>query len=394
MTDITSSLSLPASKGSTVRVSVMNVGSLVVPSSAMVQPQIHGHEAMKLPFYSFLVENEKVGKKVLFDLGIMKTWKEKLPQFLRQIQSAGATIDAPADVCDILKAASVPLSSIDFAIWSHHHADHTGDLTLFPPSTSLVVGPGFKSHPLTYPGYPVNPKAQTRHEAFEGRELIELDFSGSASTLKVAGLRAIDWFDDGSFYLLEAPGHTADHIMALARTSADKFVLLAGDDAHHCGEFRPSPLTPLPDSISPSPFEHPTSASVCPCSLFERIHPSPESFRTAPFYEAAAPLVDDPVAHRTTIEAIKMLDASPDVFVIIAHDASLLDVLGFFPTADLAGWEMRPSKKDVSQWRFLNDFRKGALGEQAALVVKHGTNSASGGYASCSHTAKQGVCVK
>jgi len=65
-----------------------------------------------------------------------------------------------------------------------------------------------------------------------------------------------------------------------------------------------------------------------------------------------------------------MLDASPDVFVIIAHDASLLDVLGFFPTADLAGWEMRPSKKDVSQWRFLNDFRKGALGEQAALVVK------------------------
>jgi len=212
----------------------------------------------------------------------------------------------------------------------------------------------------------VGPKAQTLHEAFEGRELIELDFSSGASPLKVGGLRAVDWFDDGSFYLLEAPGHTADHIMALARTSADKFVLLAGDGAHHCGEFRPTQLAPLPDTISPSPLEHPTSASVCPCSLFERVHPNPGSFRTTPFYGAAALMVEDPVAHRTTLDALKTFDASPDVLVILTHDASLLDVLGFFPTDDLTGWEKLPSKKDVGKWRFLNDFRKGALGEQGS----------------------------
>ena len=268
----------------------------------------------------------------------------------------GATINILADVPDILNAASVPLSSIDFAIFSHNHPDHTGDLILFPTSTSLVVGPGFKTGP--------GAKAITLHEASQGRELIELDFDGSEARLKVAGLRAIDWFEDGSFYILEAPGHTTEHIMALARTSADKFVLLAGDSAHHCGEFRPTPLTPLPDNISPSPLEDSTSASVCPCSLFERIHPNPGSFRTTPFYEAAAPMVEDPVAHRATLDALKTLDASPDVFVILAHDASLLDVLEFFPTADLTGWEKRPSRKDIGQWRFLNDFRKGALGEQ------------------------------
>ena len=268
----------------------------------------------------------------------------------------GATINILADVPDILNAASVPLSSIDFAIFSHNHPDHTGDLILFPTSTSLVVGPGFKTGP--------GAKAITLHEASQGRELIELDFDGSEARLKVAGLRAIDWFEDGSFYILEAPGHTTEHIMALARTSADKFVLLAGDSAHHCGEFRPTPLTPLPDNISPSPLEDSTSASVCPCSLFERIHPNPGSFRTTPFYEAAAPMVEDPVAHRATLDALKTLDASPDVFVILAHDASLLDVLEFFPTADLTGWEKRPSRKDIGQWRFLDDFRKGALGEQ------------------------------
>ena len=279
------------------------------------------------------------------------------------VQSVGGNVHVTADVPDMLNSASVFLSSIDFAIWSHHHPDHTGDLTLFPKSTSLVVGPGFKTRPLTYPGKPVGPNAETLHEAFEGRELIELDFGGSASTLKVAGLRAIDWFDDGSFYLLEAPGHTADHIMALARTSADKFVLLAGDGAHHCGEFRPSLLTPLPDTISPSPFEDSTSASSCPCSLFQSIHPSPESFRTTPFYEAAAHQVEDPVAKRATLDALRTFDRSPDVLIILTHDASLLDVLEFFPKADLTGWEKQPSRKDVGQWRFLSDFRKSVLKE-------------------------------
>ncbi len=80
----------------------------------------------------------------------------------------------------------------------------------------------------------------------------------------------------------------ADHIMVLARTSADKFVLLAGDSAHHCGKFHLTPLTPLPDTILPSPFKPPTSASSCPCLLFQSIHPSLESFRTTPFYKVAA----------------------------------------------------------------------------------------------------------
>jgi hypothetical protein len=158
--------------------------------------------------------------------------------------------------------------------------------------------------------------------------------------------------------LLSTAGNRGFRGMALARTSVDKFVLLGADCAHHCGMFRPSPLTPLPETISPSPLEHPMSASVCPCSLFERAHPNPESFRTTPFYDPAAPMAVDPVAHRTTLDALKMLDASPDVFVILAHDASLLDVVEFFPTADLTGWEKLPSKKDVCQWRFLNDFRK------------------------------------
>ena len=279
---------------------------------------------------------------------------------VEEVQGIANGADLSSDVADILNSASMPLSSIDSIIWSHHHVDHMGDPSLFPSSTSLIVGPGFKSNSKTYPGYPKNPDARTVQDAFEGRQLIELDFS--ESKLKVCGLRAIDWFDDGSFYFLEAPGHTDDHVMALARTAEEKFILLGGDTAHHCGEFRPTPLVPLPESISPSPFELPKSFSSCPGSIFEVIHPlaDPKSaFRTTPFYEPAPPMQTDVAASLATLEALKTLDACPDVFVVIAHDSSLLDVLEFYPKAELAGWEGgERSTKEIGRWRFLKDFKK------------------------------------
>jgi hypothetical protein len=68
----------------------------------------------------------------------------------------------------------------------------------------------------------------------------------------------------------------------------------------------------------------------------------------------------DPVASQATLGALKSFDASPDVFVIIAHDSSLLDILEFYPKAELTGWEEggQCSAKEIGKWRFLKDFRK------------------------------------
>ena len=166
--------------------------------------------------------------------------------------------------------------------------DHMGDLSLFLLSTSLIVGPRIKLDLMTYPGYPKNPDALMVQDGFKGCQVVELDFS--KSQLKVCRLHAIDWFNNGSFYLLEAPGHTNDHVMALACTAEEKFVLFGGDTA--C-KFCPMPLLPLPESISPSLFKSPKSPappSFCLCSIFEPIHPlaDPKStFWTTPFYEPA-----------------------------------------------------------------------------------------------------------
>ena len=48
---------------------------------------------------------------------------------------------------------------------SHWHFDHIGDITTFPGSTEVVVGPGFKDAFL--PGYPAKPDSPVREKDFE-----------------------------------------------------------------------------------------------------------------------------------------------------------------------------------------------------------------------------------
>lgn len=45
--------------------------------------------------------------------------------------------------------------------------------------------------------------------------------------------KAFDFFGDGSFLLLDAPGHMPGHLMGLARTGSDEYVVMGGDCCHH-----------------------------------------------------------------------------------------------------------------------------------------------------------------
>lgn len=73
-------------------------------------------------------------------------------------------------------------------------------MALFPESTRLLVGPGFKTSPGLLPGYPQIPTSPISADAFANREVQEIDFS--SSELTIGGFRAVDFFSDGSFYLL------------------------------------------------------------------------------------------------------------------------------------------------------------------------------------------------
>lgn len=66
--------------------------------------------------------------------------------------------------------------------------------------------------------------------AFASRKVDEISFNSNCLT--VGDMRAIDYFDDDSFYLLKAPGHAVGQLNALARTTAaldPTFMLLVGE---------------------------------------------------------------------------------------------------------------------------------------------------------------------
>ena len=82
--------------------------------------------------------------------------------------------------------------------------DHTGNPAGFPASTDLIVGPGFKETMI--PGYPTNPSSLVAEADWTGRNLRQISFADESQGLTIGGFSAMDFFGDGSFYLLETPG--------------------------------------------------------------------------------------------------------------------------------------------------------------------------------------------
>ncbi|KAL4899194.1 hypothetical protein BDW74DRAFT_189460 [Aspergillus multicolor] len=359
-------LNIPTSTH-TVSVSVIDPGvRLDLPASWFIEPEIKGHERLIVPAYSFLITHPS-GQKLLFDLSVRKDFENLAPELASLLTdpSSPATLTAPHNVSDVLVENGVRLDEINAIIWSHFHFDHAGDPSLFPASTDLIVGPGFTSSHA--PGYPEKPDAPVLASDWKGRKLVEMDFTNHPNgQLSIGKFRAIDWFGDGSFYLLHTPGHSVDHMCGLARVQEDSFILMGADSAHHPGEFRPTELNPIPAIVRPNPLpRNPRYASLCPGDIFETLGHEKDNTCT-PFYRPGKRFTHDVDECISSIEGLAGFDESEDVFVVIAHDHSLLPIFSgeedgdqgwLFPKRSLDGWK-EAGLKGRGMWRFLADFEE------------------------------------
>jgi glyoxylase-like metal-dependent hydrolase (beta-lactamase superfamily II) len=317
-----------------------------------IEKRVNGHTHFSAPSYSFKITHPTQGI-ILFDLGLRLDWQEHLPPPSKQlIKENNWTFKLEKDVAEILQENGETLESVKAIIWSHFHWDHTGDPSKFPTSTQLVVGPGFKETYL--PGYPDDPDGKVMSDAFKGRELKEIVFSDDGK-LEIAGYPAFDYFGDGSFYLLDTPGHTVGHICGLARVTAEPtFIFMGGDIAHFVGQFRPSSHKPLPDPIVPDPRESPriSLSSSCPCAIYLKIHPSQSNSK--PYYRGNPGMAFDRKLAEQSTQKLEALDADSRVLVVIAHDNTLEEVINVYPKT-ASSWKEN-SWKDRVVWRFLKDF--------------------------------------
>lgn len=378
-------LNIPRSSN-TVEISIINTTATIrgVDAWKFLEPPIEGHEWLAVPCFSVLIHHPFQDRTLVFDLGIRKDWWNLAPSLQARFKAGGYRIEVEKGVREILEencgdggvGVVTDTSKIEAVVWSHWHFDHIGDPSTFDPGTALIVGPGFKDKFL--PGYPSNPTSTILEADYAGRELRELDFTDSKVT--IGRFAALDYFGDGSFYFLDAPGHAVGHICGFARVKThpagaegeDSFVFLGGDAAHHGGEFRPSAYLPLPESISPHPFTTTgkedddssfASPPFCPGSLFDTIlpaDPTPSSeqsrVHTHPFYKPSNRfgIQHDAEEAERTIAKLQEVDVADNVLVVLAHDEALLDVVDLYPAKANDFVEKGWTRK--CRWRFLRDF--------------------------------------
>lgn len=73
-------------------------------------------------------------------------------------------------------------------------------------------------------------------------------------------------------------------------------------------------------------------------------------------YELVPSLQEDPNKAQETLEKLKAFDGRDDVMVVLAHDASFLDVLDFFPHS-INDW-MAKGWDEQARWLFLREISR------------------------------------
>ena len=231
-------------------------------------------------------------------------------------------------------------------------SSHTGDISLFPETTDLYVGPGFKEKFM--PGFPAQKDSPMLETDFKGRQVHEISFDASK---KIGQYPSYDLFGDSSFYLLDTPGHAIGHISGFARTTASTFVYMGGDICHYGGSYRPTIYSPMPSHIPTSVPLASRFRTPCPCAVFAPCHRDPDNMRTSPFYMVTQDpkgwYADSKVAQKS-VDALQDFDADENVFVCVAHDGGLIPVVDWFPHGTLNTWKEK-GWKEKSLWGFLNE---------------------------------------
>ena len=147
--------------------------------------------------------------------------------------------------------------------------------------------------------------------------------------------------------------------LARTTTNPDTFIFMGGDACHHAGEYRPTQYLPLPSSISPNPLSL-TSRTPCPGACFEAIQRHKRADES--FLEITESIAHDLAEATECIRKVEEFDGHENIFTVIAHDMSLMDIIDFFPKS-ANDWKVK--EWDIGgRWKFLQDFKDAVLADK------------------------------
>ncbi|KAI8615877.1 beta-lactamase-like protein [Chytriomyces sp. MP71] len=263
----------------------------------------------RYPVLCFLVERgsgDGTEERLLFDLGIRKDHQKFSPITRNTVLPFFPIHDAP-DVAENLATGGLAPADVSNVILSHDHYDHIGDPLLFPLFTRFSVG-----------DFGTDDEGLARLHRRDGsiipwRKLLQDPslFWQPLGTFE----RAHDYFGDGSFWIIDAPGHCKGHIMAMARSTASPnptYILFAGDAAHSKCLYSPCPEP-----------HHPESRSAI--GLYT------DGYKCGTGPRCDYSVHEDTYAAYKTIAALSRMDSLDNVLVIAAHETGVEGTVDLYP---------------------------------------------------------------
>lgn len=229
LSDVAMSLPPPRRDQPFCIVSVLEAGFVDVPMAQIIDSSTP-EEISRLPCLSFLLKHSARRDTFVFDLGTRKDWESaSAPPYVTLIKKCYG-VDVPQDVIDSLEKGGLTPADVDHVCISHIHFDHIGCPHTFTNATIIV---GADTRKLLTPGYPADPESFFHSDVLpEGRtRFIAPNDPGTKSIGPFTN--ALDYYGDGSLYIVHTPGHLPGHVSLLARTSSDgAWVFIVGDAAH------------------------------------------------------------------------------------------------------------------------------------------------------------------
>jgi glyoxylase-like metal-dependent hydrolase (beta-lactamase superfamily II) len=239
----TTAIQLPpaAENQALAKVFALNGGFLTLPERLFIT-DADQTKTVTVPSLCFLIEHQTPDnrtERVVFDLGIKRNLAEYADGMRHHIPKRQPILTHPDTRASLTDAGIDPKKDIDYVILSHSHWDHIGTPSDYPNS-QFVVGPG-TLHMYKY-GAPHYPSEMFEKEPLPLERTLELTPTSELSDQNTFSTRqwqplanfphAIDFFDDGSVYIIDTPGHLPGHLNLLLRVEKEKWVYLGGDCCH------------------------------------------------------------------------------------------------------------------------------------------------------------------